>query len=78
MLTVRDTYQAAFMMAKGFELDHLEPADDGFVDFYFPTEARTMANRWYADDATVPVHGFLDALKRLREAAQQHSPARQK
>ena len=32
-----------------------------------------MANRWYADDATVPVHGFLDALKRLRELAREYA-----
>lgn len=71
MLTqVRDLYAAAFIVAKGVKLDHTEPADDGFVNFFFAArDCAPYMTEWYDPNATVNIHEYLEALKQLRKYA---------
>ncbi len=70
LIQVRDLYAAGYIIAKGVKLDHTEPADDGFVNFFFAEdEAGPVLAEWYDPQATTNVHDFLEALKQLRRYA---------
>ena len=71
MVAVYDPYEAAYVVAKGVDLDHVEPAIDGYVNFYFTQEAKALLAGWQDANATVRVHGYLKALRRIREAEHQ-------
>lgn len=70
MLTqVHDIYCAAFLLAKGCEVQKMGEAEDGFINFFFlAREAGPALSEWYEPTANVNIHDYLAALKQLRGA----------